>query len=223
MDEYNAFSGSVGSSVAKSSLSDLASGTSAGLRALLAEVTALANQLRKGTTLMSRPDNAHQAGWNILQTLGQLGPQTVPDIARARALSRQSIQVLVNRLESQGYVEVTPNPAHKRSGLVQLTDRGRRLLVTVTEREATSLESLLPHLSRSSLAPATRLLRQLRELLAGKELPPEEIAGERPAHKAARKGRGLAPRREAALTTAEPQTVREPIAPEEGELPVSLL
>ena len=198
-------------------------GARASLEALLAEVTALANQLRKTTALMPRQDNSPQGGWAILQTLGRLGPQAVPDIARARALSRQNIQVLVNRLESHGYVTMTPNPAHKRSGLVQLTDPGRRLLATALEQEATSLEGLLPYVSQSRLAPTARLLRQLRELLAGKELPPADIAEERPAPEPGRTPRRLARRTKPPPPTAELPAPPEPTGPDEGELPVSLL
>jgi DNA-binding MarR family transcriptional regulator len=198
-------------------------GARASLEALLAEVAALANQLRKTTALMPRQDNTPQGGWNILQTLGRLGPQTVPDIARTRALSRQNIQILVNRLKFQGYVAVTPNPAHKLSGLVELTDRGRGLLATVMEREATSLEGLLPYVSQARLAPAARLLRRLRELLAGKELPLAETAEEGPVHKPATMARKHARRERAASATAELPAAPEPIEPDEAEFPVNLL
>ena len=197
-------------------------GAHASLERLLAEVTALANQLRKTTALMPRQDNSPQGGWCILQTLGRLGPQTVPDIARTRALSRQNIQILVNRLESQGYVAVTPNPAHKKSGLVELTDRGRGLLATVMEREANSLEGLLPHIPQARLVPAARLLRRLRELLAGKELPPAETTEESPAPKPAPTPRKPARRKKAAPAVELP-AAPEPIEPDEGEFPVNLL
>jgi DNA-binding MarR family transcriptional regulator len=199
------------------------SGARASLEALLAEVAALANQMRKTTGQMPRQDNSPLGGWSILHTLDRLGPQTVPDIARTRALSRQNIQILVNRLEFQGYVAVIPNPAHKRSGLVELTDRGRGLLATVLEREATSLEGLLPYVSQARLVPAARLLRQLRELLAGKELPPAETAKERPVHKPATIARKPARRRKAASMTAELPAAPEPIEPNEDEFPVNLL
>jgi DNA-binding MarR family transcriptional regulator len=198
-------------------------GARASLEALLAEVAALANQLRKTAALMPRQDISPQGGWSILQTLGHLGPQTVPDIARTRALSRQNIQILVNRLKFQGYVAVTPNPAHKRSGLVELTARGRGLLATVMEREATSLEGLLPYVSQARLVPAARLLRRLRELLAGTEMPPAETAEARPVHKPARALRKLARRSKAAPVTAELPAAPEPIEPDEGGFPVNLL
>ena len=198
-------------------------GAHASLESLLAEVTALANQLRKTTALMPRQDDSPQGGWCILQTLGRLGPQTVPDIARTRALSRQNIQILVNRLESQGYVAVTPNPAHKRSGLVELTDRGRGFLATVMEREANSLEGLLPHVPQARLVPAARLLRRLRELLAGTELLPTTTAEERPVPKPATIQRKPARRRKAASETAALSAAPESIEPDEGEFPFNLL
>ena len=190
---------------------------------MFTEVTALANQLRKTTGFVNRQDNSPQAGWSILRTLGRRGPQTVPDIARARALSRQNIQILVNRLEAQGYVAVTPNPAHKRSGLIGLTERGRRLQASVMERESATLEALLPHVSRPRLVPAARLLRQLRELLAAKGLPAAGMAEERSARKPARMSDRAGPRRTPAPPSAELPIAREPIEPDEGEFPVNLL
>jgi DNA-binding MarR family transcriptional regulator len=192
------------------------------LEALLAEVTALANQLRKHRTLAPGGEDSPSGGWVILQTLGDCGPQTVPDIARARALSRQNVQILVNRLEQEGCVEVIPNPAHKRSGLVQLTDRGRRLLAGVLEREAASMESLLAHIPHARLAPAAELLRQLRELIAGRELPPAEIAEARPVRRpGTARHKPVRPQR--AATAAELPAAAEPIGSEGGELPFNLL
>lgn len=199
------------------------SGTQASLEALLTEVTVLANQLRKLRTLILRRDDSPSSGLSILQTLGRIGPQTVPDVARALGMSRQNIQVLVNRLESQAYVAVIPNPAHKRSGLVELTERGRRSLAVVIEREAASLEALLPHVSQSRLVPAASLLRQLRELLSGKELPPAEIAEARLSPKPAQAPRRPARRRKPASPTAESPVTDEPIEPDEEEFPVNLL
>src|SRR5262245_25632462 len=57
----------------------------------------------------------------VLRGLDRLGPQTVPQMARARPVSRQYIQMLVNELESEGLVELVENAAHKRSRLVRLT------------------------------------------------------------------------------------------------------
>ena len=194
------------------------------LQILFAEVAALANELRKAAAFVHRQDDSHPAGWGILQILDRSGPLTVPAIARIRALSRQNIQTLVNRLESQGYVGLAPNPAHKRSALVQLTDSGRSLVATVKQREAHSLQGLLPHVSQARLVPAARLLRQLRALLAGKALLPAEIAVAHLPHKPVRALRRSARRRKSAPVTAPPPLPPpEPAEPDEGEFPINLL
>ncbi|HUT48030.1 MAG TPA: MarR family transcriptional regulator [Alphaproteobacteria bacterium] len=52
------------------------------------------------------------------------GAQTVPQIARARPVSRQRIQKLADEMAADGLVEFADNPAHKRSKLVRLTPAG---------------------------------------------------------------------------------------------------
>jgi len=189
------------------------------LQALFIEVTALANQLRKTAALVHRQDNSPAAGWGVLQIIDGLGPQTVPGIARIRTLSRQNIQTLVNRLASQGYVELTANPAHKRSGLVRLTDAGQTLLATVRERELDSLERLLPQVPEAQMLPATKLLRRLRLLLTETELPADEMSGGRAGRK-----RTHAHRRGPAPATAEPpKASAESDQSDESEFPVNLL
>src|SRR5436305_7931387 len=91
-----------------------------GLEALLIEVNGLANRLKSNNPKETIPSASRVA----LQVLQRCGPQTVPQIARARFSSRQNIQILVNRLQKEGLVELVENPDHKRSVLVRLTHRG---------------------------------------------------------------------------------------------------
>ena len=158
-------------------------GIGEGVQALLGEVNALAGQLRKPAAVTGGEDGLPPGARGILQVLGELGAQTVPGIARARGHSRQSVQMLVNRLQREGCVEMMSNPAHKRSALVCLTERGRVLLAKATEREMATLESRLSDISESRVSRACTLLRQIRCALAGKELPPEERVQRRKAHK----------------------------------------
>ena len=203
----------------------------ASLEGLLAEVIGLASQLKKKEAQVTGQESSPSGGGSILRALDRLGPQTVPGIARARGMSRQNIQVLVNRLESEGYVALVPNPAHKRSGLVELTDRGRRSLAALMEQETASLQAMLPHVCRSRLVPATRLLRQLRELLAGRKLPVlattcKALApgrGKKIGPDSASRPRKRVRRGTAAGARAELPAPPEGMEPEEGELPVSLL
>jgi DNA-binding MarR family transcriptional regulator len=130
------------------------------LEALLVEVNGLANRL-KSDSRAPLPSASRAA----LQVLQRRGPQTVPQIARARFSSRQNIQILINRLQQEGLVEFFTNPDHKRSALVRLTTRGQAI-ITEAGKEATELTTkILPSFSQSELSSATDVLSRLRSLL----------------------------------------------------------
>jgi DNA-binding MarR family transcriptional regulator len=99
----------------------------------------------------------------ILVELAQEGPRTVPQMAKARPVSRQHIQTIVNALLERRLVEGAPNPHHRRSGLVALTDRGRDLVQRVLEKEATVLARLAANFSPGQLEQARRTLRDVTD------------------------------------------------------------
>lgn len=102
----------------------------------------------------------------VLRNLDRQGPQTVP---RARSVSRQHIQVLVNGLLADGLVASEENPAHRKSPLVRLTARGKRGLLATKKREARLLSKLRIDLSATEIDRVTDALRSLRDLLESKE------------------------------------------------------
>ena len=83
---------------------------------------------------------------------------TVPAIARRYQVSRQHIQVTVNRLLEQGLVRSTYNPNHKRSPLYRLSELGREAFAEIRRNESRLLETLFADIQR-----ATRR-RDVREL-----------------------------------------------------------
>jgi DNA-binding MarR family transcriptional regulator len=93
-------------------------------------------------------------------------PRTVPELARERPVSRQHIQTLVNDLLAAGLVATSPNPQHRRSPLVGLTDEGRRRLRQMREREAELLARTAPQVPPAEVAAAARLFDLLERDLA---------------------------------------------------------
>jgi DNA-binding MarR family transcriptional regulator len=71
----------------------------------------------------------------VLDLLARNGPLTVPQMGRAQSLSRQFVQRMVNDATASGLVELADNPAHRRSRLVRLTERGSAAIAAVTARE----------------------------------------------------------------------------------------
>jgi DNA-binding MarR family transcriptional regulator len=124
-------------------------------------------------TLTAAAEELHQQGdftagkRGVLRGLYRLGPQTVPQMARARPVSRQYIQMLTDQLDEEGLVEFIDNPAHKRSWLVRLTDKGRALMEAMTAREARILNELPVPVSEQQIQDATAVLRSMREVFHG--------------------------------------------------------
>lgn len=102
----------------------------------------------------------------VLESLHRDGPTSVPALARARPVSRQHIQVLVNALLAEGLVETTPNPGHRRSPLVALTRAGAKRFSEMRARERRALARLELGASEAELRTATRVLQAVRVALA---------------------------------------------------------
>jgi len=94
----------------------------------------------------------------LLRSLDKLGEQTVPQMARARSVSRQHVQALINRLVEEGLVELIANPAHKRSPLARLTADGKKTVNAMNREEAKLL-------SKADLGVTDKDLREVVETL----------------------------------------------------------
>ncbi len=141
----------------------------AALEALFTETTALFHRLRVVAKQLHRQGEISAGKRGILRSLDRLGPQTVPQMARARPVSRQHIQALVNPLADQGYVEFTRNPAHKRSPLVRLTPQGQAVVEAMNRREAEVLAALKIDATEQELRDAAAVLRTVRQAFESDE------------------------------------------------------
>jgi DNA-binding MarR family transcriptional regulator len=99
---------------------------------------------------------------SILRSLDKLGEQTVPQMARARSVSRQHVQALVNQLVKERLVEFIANPAHKRSPLARLTLLGRKTVDAMNRNEAALLDKADLSVSEKELREAAETLRTVR-------------------------------------------------------------
>ena len=104
----------------------------------------------------------------VMESLYEHGDQTVPQIARAKSVSRQHIQVIVDALASLRHVAILANPAHKRSPLISLTGQGRRTFEQMRRREADLLAALAADLETEDVDAALRALAALADALASR-------------------------------------------------------
>jgi DNA-binding MarR family transcriptional regulator len=139
------------------------------LASILGETVALFHRLRVVTEQIHRQGEVTSGKRGILGSLDSSGPQTVPQMARARPVSRQYIQTLVNELAAEGYVEFKENPAHKRSPLVRLTPKGKELFHAMLQREVKVISRLKLGIPEKELQTAASVLRAVREMFESKE------------------------------------------------------
>jgi DNA-binding MarR family transcriptional regulator len=97
----------------------------------------------------------------VLMELDRHGPRTVPHMARERPVSRQLIQTIVNDLAKDRLVETKRNPAHKRSHLISLTEKGRAYVADMKRQEGAVLSKLPLEIPPENLRTAAEVLRSL--------------------------------------------------------------
>jgi DNA-binding MarR family transcriptional regulator len=181
------------------------SSTAEVLQQLLGEVNALAIRLRHPASLRGQADVLPAAVRAVLQILQRDGPLSVPSIARSKSTSRQNVQIIVNRLKAIGVVELSPNPAHKRSELVSITEAGASVLTKAEGLHASTVERLAAELSKAELVSCLESIQKLRGALNG-EQPRLRASRKRPGH----------------LPTPEPE-ISGPANWGSDEMPVNLL
>lgn len=103
--------------------------------------------------------------WGTLRTLVKEGPQTVPELARSKPVSRQHCQTIVNALEAQGLVEFIDNPKHKTSKLVRTTKRGRARFESMRKQFLEASRVYAPLFTSAEVAVATDVCRRARAMI----------------------------------------------------------
>jgi DNA-binding MarR family transcriptional regulator len=138
------------------------------LSTLFDEVVATFHHLRAAAERIHGQGPLTSGRRGVLRGLAGLGPQTVPQMARARPVSRQYIQSIVDGLRGDGLVALRPNPAHRSSPLVEITAKGTARLRSMEGRERELVSALARGQRRSDVEAATATLRLVRRALAAR-------------------------------------------------------
>jgi MarR family transcriptional regulator, multiple antibiotic resistance protein MarR len=109
---------------------------------------------------------AHGIVTSQYEFLGYIRDQENPrttDIAAAFAIGVGAVSKAVDRLEIRGLVGRLPNPANRRSNILELTDAGRKLIDAADATFQTRLAEILANVGTSAqLAASAALLSRLR-------------------------------------------------------------
>lgn len=132
------------------------------LRAVVDEVIGLFHRLRYVAEEIYGEGGRSTARRGILRGLARYGAQTVPQLARARSVTRQDVQPVVDALRREGLVAFEVNPAHSRSCLVSITEAGTALVRELDAVDARVLRAVGAGLSGRDLSVTARTLAELR-------------------------------------------------------------
>lgn len=102
---------------------------------------------------------------------------SVPDIARRLFLARQQIQLAMDGLERDGLVVRRSNPAHRRSPLFGLTQRGQDVFTAIHARELEVLGGIAGGLASADVAAARTVMQALVDGFGAYEDDPDAPAG----------------------------------------------
>lgn len=101
----------------------------------------------------------------VLEMLDKYGEQTVPEIAARLEIKRQYVQIMCNETLASGLVEQRPNPRHKRSPVLTLTEHGRTLIKEIISTEMKLMGKVGANLSDEDISTALEVVLTVADRL----------------------------------------------------------
>ncbi len=101
------------------------------------------------------------AEWRVLLTLAQAPQMTANQITNRWAMEKMAVSRAIRRLEARGHVRRVRNPRDRRSYLLSLTARGRRLFEKIIPRANARYHDIVSCLDKSELAALRKGLQKL--------------------------------------------------------------
>jgi DNA-binding MarR family transcriptional regulator len=134
---------------------------------VIADIYQLAGQLRRNADAIAGTIGQTQARWQVLSA-ASAEPKTVPQIARRLGIARQNVQRVADLLIAEGLAALSPNPDHKTSPFLVLTENGRAAFTQLMSH-GRSYHRELANALDVDLAVLRRGLRRFCQVLDGRE------------------------------------------------------
>lgn len=114
---------------------------------------------------MAAPAGQTSARWRVLAAI-ESAPLTVPQVARAWWLSRQSVQRVADVLVAEKLAVYEDNPGHRRSRLLRITPQGLSALHEIRRAQRVWADELGDEMGETHLRKANAILARAVEALA---------------------------------------------------------
>lgn len=102
----------------------------------------------------------------VLRDLFVEGEGAAPEFARRKAVTRQAVQTVLDRLVEKGLVRAEINPRHKRSMNYVLTKAGIEICVELQRRELDKISTLMKSAPPADFAAAAAAVATLNAVLS---------------------------------------------------------
>jgi DNA-binding MarR family transcriptional regulator len=130
------------------------------LSLVVVRVFQLSGLLLKSGDALAKPQGQTSARWQVLAAI-ETAPASVAAIAHMLSLARQSVQRVADLLVEDGLAEYEANPAHRRSPLLRLSERGRAVLSRLQAAQRPWADALAEHVGEDALRAALPALDSL--------------------------------------------------------------
>lgn len=107
--------------------------------------------------------------WSILIRLWEEDGLTQNKLASLTGKDQPSVSRLINSLEKNELVMRFPHPVDKRTNLIFLTDKGKKLQVGLIEQAQTTIEQISGGIEKNDLEHFLRVLSQIKLNLTTKD------------------------------------------------------
>ncbi|MEM9168171.1 MAG: MarR family transcriptional regulator [Pseudomonadota bacterium] len=134
--------------------------------AVLTEVTII-HQQSTAEFNKSQGNELHLSHFSLLNRLVRFGnPKTPQSLADEMGLTKATMTNSLAKMSERGLIEVTGNPADKRSKLVAITAKGRKARDEAIKRVAPIMAGYAESIDKSDLVELVRLLRLFHESMS---------------------------------------------------------
>lgn len=133
---------------------------------LFKEVRRSYELLKKGAEVIHKRGETTAGMRGIVEVLFDEGSLSVAHIAKLKHVSRQSVQVLVNQMLKLGWVQSHPNPFHKKSVLIGLTEKGKKAFLEMKKKEAEHIRNIKFDIGTRKLDEVSFTLVELNKQLS---------------------------------------------------------
>jgi len=134
-----------------------------------------ASCLRKKASVFLRPFGLTDVQFNLMMLL-QHQSGTKEGLSQARLsnmmlVNRANITSLIDRMEKADFVVRTPAPADRRSNIVKLTSRGKRLLAQIEPLYAKEVKRIMAVLKQAEQKELIEMLEKIRGNIIERSVP----------------------------------------------------